>query len=296
MTQPLKYLMLLAALLLATGAAANDKLRIFTVNYPLAYFAERIAGDLAEVEFPAPAGVDPAFWMPDTATIGDYQRADLILLNGAGYAHWASRVSLPGFRSVDTSRAFRDRYIQVEQTSGHSHGPSGEHDHGGTAFTTWLDLAQAAQQAEAIALALRRKRPDQADAIDNRLKQLRDQLVTLDQRLRNAAAASEAHPVLASHPVYQYLARRYSLNLRSVTWEPDQMPDAAQWAQFEQILTEHPARWMIWEAEPAPEIVARLRRLRVEAIVFDPSANRPEQGDFLATMSSNAKRLMLVFQ
>ena len=296
MTEPLKGLMLLAALLLSTSVAAADKLRIFTVNYPLAYFAERIAGDLAEVVFPLPAGVDPAFWMPDIATIGDYQRADLILLNGARYARWAERVSLPRFRSVDTSRTFRDRYIQIEQTTGHSHGPSGEHNHGGTAFTTWLDLDQAAQQADAIAQVLRRKRPDQTEAIDHRLKQLRDDLSTLDRRLRNAVASDRARPVLASHPVYQYLARRYPLNLRSVNWEPNQMPDAAQWRQFEQILAEHPARWMLWEAAPAAEIVDRLRRLGIEVIIFAPSANRPKQGDFLTAMSGNAERLMLAFE
>ena len=37
------------------------KLVIYTVNYPLAYFAERIGGDLVAVHFPAPEDVDPAF-------------------------------------------------------------------------------------------------------------------------------------------------------------------------------------------------------------------------------------------
>ncbi|MDJ0776875.1 MAG: hypothetical protein QNJ85_03360 [Gammaproteobacteria bacterium] len=43
---------------------------IYTVNYPLQYFSERIAGDHAEVLFPAPGDIDPAFWKSDTATIG----------------------------------------------------------------------------------------------------------------------------------------------------------------------------------------------------------------------------------
>lgn len=36
------------------------KPRVAVVNYPLAYFVERIAGDLVEVHFPAMKG-DPAF-------------------------------------------------------------------------------------------------------------------------------------------------------------------------------------------------------------------------------------------
>ena len=76
-----------------TDSAARPKL--YVVNYPLKYFAERIAGDLADVALPVPKDVDPAFWMPDTETIGEYQEADLILLNGAGYAKWIQIVSLP---------------------------------------------------------------------------------------------------------------------------------------------------------------------------------------------------------
>jgi zinc transport system substrate-binding protein len=67
-------------------AAAAERLVVYAVNYPLQYFAQRIAGDYAEVVLPVPTGVDPAFWQPDAAGIGGFQRADVILLNGAGYA------------------------------------------------------------------------------------------------------------------------------------------------------------------------------------------------------------------
>ncbi len=75
---------ILMSLSRAQAVFADTKLQIYTVNYPLAYFAERIAGDLAEIRFPAPPDVDPAFWMPGTDTIAAYQAADRILLNGAG--------------------------------------------------------------------------------------------------------------------------------------------------------------------------------------------------------------------
>ena len=92
---------LLAALLLGAAiCSAGSALKVYTVNYPLAYFAERIGGDYVEVIFPAPPDIDPAFWTPDGATIGGYQNADLIILNGAGYAKWTEKVSLPVLRSA----------------------------------------------------------------------------------------------------------------------------------------------------------------------------------------------------
>ena len=283
------------ALLLTTlpfaPALAGQKLAIYTVNYPLAYFAERLAGDLARVEFPAPPDVDPAFWIPDADTVAAYQAADLILLNGAGYARWVDKVSLPASRLVNTSRAFADRYIETTGGVSHSHGPGGEHSHSGIAFTTWLDLDQAARQAEAVAKAIARKRPDAKDRVAKNLEALQGELRALDERLAAIAATAASRPLLASHPVYQYLARRYALNLESVLWEPDQPPGPRQWAALERMLGEHPARWMPWEDRPLPETANRLRGLRVESVVFDPCANRPASGDFLSVMQDNARNL-----
>jgi len=272
-------------------ALAGEKLTIYTVNYPLAYFAERLAGDLARVEFPAPADVDPAFWMPDADTVAAYQAADLILLNGAGYAKWVDKVSLPASRLVNTSRDFTEQYIQTAGGVSHSHGPGGEHSHSGTAFTTWLDLDLAARQAEAVARAITRKRPDARDRVAKNLEGLQAELRALDKRLAAIAATAPSRPLLASHPVYQYLARRYSLNLKSVLWEPDAVPTPQQWAEFERLLGEHPAHSMLWEGPPAQETASRLRALGVESFVFDPCANRPASGDLPSVMEDNASSL-----
>ena len=279
-----------------TAALAEQKLTIYTVNYPLAYFAERLAGDLAQVEFPAPPDVDPAFWMPDADTIAAFQAADLILLNGAGYAKWVDKVSLPASRLVNTSRGFTDQYIETTGGVSHSHGPGGEHSHSGIAFTTWLDLDLAAHQAEAVARAIARKRPETQARVGRNLEALRSELLALDARLAATVATAPARPLLASHPVYQYLARRYGLNLRSVLWEPDDVPTPQQWAELERTLGEHPAHWMLWEAVPAPETASRLRALGVESIVFNPCANRPADGDFLSIMDDNAKNLSTAYR
>lgn len=278
------------------GALAAEKPSVYTVNYPLAYFAERIAGDLVVVRFPAPLDVDPAFWMPDPETIAAYQAADLILLNGADYAKWLKTVSLPMSRMVDTSRAYKDQYIQQASLTTHSHGPGGQHSHGGTAFTTWLDLDQAVQQARAIKDALVRSLPGHEAGLTKNFGILERELLDLDARLREIAERDPGRPLVASHPVYQYLARRYGLNLKSLMWEPDELPSESQWSELATILAGHPAKWMLWEGEPAEESVARLRALGVESIVFSPCANRPAPDDFLSVMERNLAGLERVFE
>ena len=60
---------LLIVALWLPAAGASEPLLIYSVNYPLQYFAQRIAGEHAEVVCPAPAGTDPAFWNPDAETV-----------------------------------------------------------------------------------------------------------------------------------------------------------------------------------------------------------------------------------
>lgn len=296
MNQPMwRVFCLYALLILCVPVQAGQPLIIYTVNYPLAYFAERIAGDQAKVVFPAPPDVDPAFWRPDRETIRAYQQADLILLNGADYAKWVSKASLPMLRTVNTSRAFSGQLIQSASGVSHGHGDGITHSHAGTAFTTWLDMSLAVQQANAIAAALKRKRPAQGALFDNNLHDLQVELMQLDREIKSVVAKQASLPLLASHPVYQYLARRYQLNLQSVLWEPDTVPDKVQWRRLINILKKHPATWMVWEGEPNSETVARLKALGVNSLEYYPLGNRPESGDFISVMQTNLKNLRVAF-
>jgi zinc transport system substrate-binding protein len=278
------------------NATAEHKLKIVASNYPLAYFAERLAGSRAMVTLPAPADADPAYWRPDSKAVGAMQKADLILLNGADYEKWLAHVALPRLKLVDTSAGFRDRFIRIENAVVHSHGPAGQHSHEGIAFTTWLDFDQAAQQAEAVAKALIAKRPELKTSVLDALKALQADLAGLDGELKRITAARPGLPLMASHPVYQYLARRYGLNLKSVHWEPGEMPPEKEWTELDKTLAHHPAKTMLWEAPPAASIVDKLGTKGVASAVFEPCANRPESGDFLAVMKQNIENLKVSFQ
>ena len=280
----------------AAPTEVSGKPVVFTVNYPLAWAAEQLAGDSVEVVFPAPPGIDPAFWEPDLETIAAYQQADLILLNGAGYAHWTSRVSLPQNALVDTSAALADRLITVASGPVHSHGPEGEHSHGETAFTTWLDLDLFSQQMASIAAALKVLLPKAADDIDRRANALKLELTTLDTRLSDIGKALDGKPVLFSHPVFQYLENAYSFNGHSLHWEPDKPPTEQQWRELRGLLEAVNAGLMIWEGQPLPEVQERLLDMGVTVVVFPPQGNRSTEGGFLELMETSATELELAIE
>jgi len=279
-------------LLLPAGLiAADSPLRVAVANYPLKYITERLGTDQVQTIYPVPTDQDPAFWKPKDADIAAFQQADLILMNGATYSKWADKATLPRSKTVDTSASFKDKFIVIANTTTHSHGPGGEHSHSGTTFTTWIDLQQAIMQAQAVRDALIKRRPTAKDSIEQNFAALRSDIEALDARLLTAGKALANQPVVASHPVYHYFSRRYGINLKDVLWEPEEELTDAQMADLKKLLSTHPAKWMIWEGEPAKASVEKIKALGLQSTVFDPCGNTPDAGDWLSVMTANVTHI-----
>jgi putative ABC transport system permease protein len=274
-----------------SAPVSNAKKRVAVVNYPLQYFTKRIAGDQVNIFFPVPQDEDPAFWKPQDKDIVNYQQVDVILLNGAEYEKWLPAAVLPLTKQVITSQAFMDRYVTNGEVITHSHGPQGMHSHGLIDFNTWMDPQQAALQAQSIRDELVRLVPSAAKEFDANLAALQKELGNLDTTLATVSLRLGKEPLLGSHPVYQYTARRYGWDLRSVHWEPDEMPSEEEWKKLVALHEKHPAKLMIWEETPLPAVIERLRKMGIEPVAFETCASAPTSGDYMSAMYANAKRL-----
>ena len=278
-----------------TASPSSDQTPVVSVsNYPLQYFVERLAPWI-DVQFPAQVSGDPAYWRPIAQDISAMQEADLVILNGASYESWLANVSLSQAKLVDTTAGMEDRLIALHTHTTHSHGLEGEHEHSGTAFTVWLDLTLTQGQVQALSSALASRWPDRGVEIEQAATVLTGELESLDSQLKALVSGAADRPVLFSHPVYQYLQKRYGMNGRSVHWEPDASPDEAMWRGLNKLLERHPAKWMIWEGAPLPAIVERLAEMGITSVVFDPCAGKPEAGDFMFVMKQNVAELKKVY-
>ena len=283
-------LILVCVVATAPGSLANERPLIVAVNYPLSYFAHRLAGENAEVLFPVPAGRDPSFWRPSIAEIGKIQTADLILLNGAGFAKWTEKTTLPRSALVDTSRGFKDRYIKTE-TITHSHGVEGEHSHTGIASYTWLDQQLATEQAESVAQALKQRLPGQEGSIDQNLNQLRDELAELDAAADRLAEQASGITIIATHPRYQYFARAYGLTIESLEWEAGEPPNAEQLADLAEMAATSDKTLLVWEEAP-PEVARNaVAELGISDLVFPTLAKMPEKGEYVSVFAKSVRVL-----
>jgi zinc transport system substrate-binding protein len=280
----------LITLILALPATAQERLKVSAVAYPLAWMAETIGGDLVDVHFPVPAEADPAFWRPNIAAIADFQTSDLILLNGAGFADWTAKASLPRRALVDTSARITDRLIETEAIT-HSHGDDDPHSHAATATFIWLDPNLAQAQAEAVHQALTRRLPEARATLDANFAEVTATLMALSAQVEAIAATHGGTPLLASHPRYQYLARAAGLETAAVSWASDAVPDASQMAELSALQAETGARLMLWESTPPEGAVEAVAALGLTSVTFPTLANRPISGDYGSTLAEALARL-----
>ncbi len=272
-------------------AESDEKLNVITVNYPLYYFADRIGGDLIDLQYVIPEDVDPAYWMPDEDALELYQAADIILDNGADYAKWMNNVSLASSRIINTSASFEDSLIPLKNVASHKHGPEGEHQHKGFAFTTWLDFKLAIKQAESIKNTLIKRLPNKKIVLNENFKKLKEDLEILDKKLIEIALELNEINTLGSHPVYQYLSKAYQLNMTSVHFEPKEFPTKKQWEELDNLFADKKVMFMLWEDNPSGETILELKKRNMESVIFNPCGNKPAEGDFLSVMNDNINNL-----
>lgn len=271
------YIVLLSGTLTTTAFAQP---LVVAVNSPLAYFAKRLGGHAVQVTMPAPEGEDPAFWAPSGDDIAAIQKADLVLLNGAGYAAWVPQASLRRSRLVDTSAKAKDRYLSGDAEV-HSHGGQA-HEHGVYASNTWLDFEIASLQAEAIAKAFKRKLKLDVGQVDAALAQLKDELAELDALGTIAGEGLKGTAVVGSHPVYHYLAAAYGIDMRFIHWEAAETITPGNEAALAALQAERPADLMLFEFPPSTSAEQAAERAGLRYRVLDPMVNT--DADFIDGM------------
>lgn len=269
----------------------NDSPVVLTTFYPTHYFTQRIAQGAVDVACPLPPDADPIFWMPDADAIQQYQAADLIVVNGAGFEKWVDKVNLPTGDIVDTMKPYESELVRYENAITHKHGPEGEHSHEGIDGHTWVDPVNAIRQAKEIEKAMAERWPTHADTFSEGFALLEKDLQALDTRLGAFAGSWGDRKFLASHPAYNYVVKRYGIAIINLDLDPETVPDEASLDGIRETMAENEVRHLLWESAPAAEVAAAMENLGLENVLFSPCETAPETGDYLTVMRQNVDRL-----
>lgn len=166
----------------------------------------------------------------------------------------------------------------------------------------WLDPNLAKLQATEIATSLRHRFPAHAAAIDANLRGLLTDLDGLHAGFEALASPTGGAPLLASRPSYDHVASRYGWTIRTLDLDPATMPSAERLAELRVVLDATGARFLLWHAQPRPEIAKHLREeLALASVTFSPLETRSEAQreageDYLSVMRANLARMTPVLQ
>lgn len=278
-----------------TTEVATKKIQIVAGFYPLAYAAEGIAGDLAEVVSLAGPGVEPhdlELTPGDVAKIND---ADLV-------------VYIPEFipaldavvKTLDQSKVINATQ-GITLISGDSHSHEGEESHSeeeghsdesATDPHIWLNPNNMVLIGNSIAKALNALTSD--SAIDENRSNFENALTTLASDYTAKLANCSIKALVVSHEAFGYIANAYGFEQVGISGlSPEAEPSPARLAEVAKIAKAENATTIYYESLVDPKVAKTLAdELKITAEMLDPLESPPASGDYLSVMAQNLDTLV----
>lgn len=212
----LLFVLLPTGVSFASDASDQTRLRLFVGIEPLAYFVERVIGEVPgiEVNVLIGSGQSPETFDPGPKDIAHLFEADVYFKTGLPFeSRLLAKISQmeSGFNVVDTRIGIKLR--RLEQ-SGHSH-PDHQHSSIDDADSgdphIWLNPQLAKIQAENICRELIRIDPDNAATFAKNLDRFKSDLEKTDSTIMEILAPHRGEAFYVFHPAYGYFADRYGL-------------------------------------------------------------------------------------
>ena len=278
-----------------TTEVATKKIQIVAGFYPLAYAAEGIAGDLAEVVSLAGPGVEPhdlELTPGDVAKIND---ADLV-------------VYIPEFipaldavvKTLDQSKVINATQ-GITLISGDSHSHEGEEAHSeeeghsdesATDPHIWLNPNNMVLIGNSIAKALNALTSD--SAINENRSSFENALTTLASDYTAKLASCSIKALVVSHEAFGYIANAYGFEQVGISGlSPEAEPSPARLAEVAKIAKAENATTIYYESLVDPKVAKTLAdELKITAEMLDPLESPPASGDYLSVMAQNLDTLV----
>ena len=241
----------------------NDKLKVVTTFFPLAFFAQQIGGDEVTVQQLIPDNTEVHNWQPSFTDILVLDETDVIIYNGASLDYWFEDEIIP---IIDSNNK-----IIVETTKGidllETEQEDENHEHNGFYDPhSWINPFIAEQQAQNIYEALIQKDPDNMDYYTDRWQKLKTRFKELDNNYLSGLSTKRKDKIFVAHSAFGYLADRYGFEQHGVIGiSADEQPSAPIYANIVEMMLEHETFMLyvdpVYADKPAQTLKNELERL-----------------------------------
>ena len=241
---------------------SSGKMLVAASIAPLADFAQKVGGDLVEVELLVAPGASPHTYQLTPHQMKVLSKASVLVLNGVDLEFWADKAVAaadnPKMIVIRTAEG-----LDIIDTS------EEEHEEDGNPHV-WLSPVCAIHQVQAIRDAFVEADPDHENEYAANARAFIAELEKLDEEIREQAGSFSTKQFVAFHSSWVYFAREYGLVQAGVI---ERSPGV----------------------EPSPsevrDVIDTARRLKAKAIFAEPqfSAKAAE----IVAEESNSKVLLL---
>jgi zinc transport system substrate-binding protein len=270
-------------------------LQVVASFYPIAFFAERIAGDSAQVFNPVPPGAEPHDLELSPRTVERVQSADLLLYLGGGFQPAVDRaldtLKGSGLVAADVSEGITKVPAQNEE---------GTQQSGALDPHVWLDPQYATVMANNIERALAQADPANEATYRANADKLRADLDALDSEFRQGLSGCARKDIVVSHAAFGYLARRYGLVEVPVSGlSPEAEPSPSRLNEVIKFVREHDVKYIFFETLVSPrvgEVIAG--ETGAQTLVLNPVEGLTEEqaaagADYFSLMRENLANLRI---
>ncbi len=279
-----------------TAATGNGR-QVAAAFYPLAFVAERVAGEHAGVTNLTSPGGEPHDLELGVAQVALVADSDLVLVeHGFQPAVDAAVEENAEGRVLDIADVITlAEAAHHEDESGAEEGEADEHDHGDVDPHFWQDPLLLADVGDAVADELSDLDPSNAEDYRANAAELRAELEQLDADYSQGLASCERTTVVVSHDAFGYLSK-YGLVFEPIAGlSPDAEPTPSDLARLETLARAEGITTVFSETLASPKMSEALASdLGIDTAVLDPIeglADNSSGDDYLSLMRTNLTAL-----
>lgn len=282
----------------------GDKPVVAASFYPLAFFAERVAGDALTVTMVTPGGVEPHDFEPSPQDIVRLQQADLFVYNGAGLDPWAEKMKTDlenqGVKTIDITQALQALGVSLlvgEEDGDEDHEGEESEDHGLYDPHVWLDPTYAMLMTDIIASSLAELFPQHRSGFQTRAAALRQDLMALDVMFKQQLVNCVQSEIIVSHDAFSYMASRYGFEIIPIAgFSPQEQPSARRLGELATLARTKGIKTIFFETLASPKLSETLaQEVGATTAVLDPIEGSTGP-TYIELMEANAAALRLALE
>jgi zinc transport system substrate-binding protein len=187
-----------------------EELSVLVSVAPYIHIVERIGGDSIQVKLIVPQGADSHNYEPTPKQIQEASKAKIWFYVGEPFEKRAQQALKNQNKEFILCDLRQNLNLHHEQHCEHS---CGYDPH------IWMSPKMMIIQVHTIAEGLKLILPDKSDAIDTNAQKLIDDLMLLDQELRQQLDRKAHITILVAHPAYGYFCREYGITQMTIEQE-----------------------------------------------------------------------------